>query len=252
MTKKKILFGVIFLVGVLILIVFFLMFNLPNTTEKDNNLNSLKIVNIEDGSTQEYDVSMAIEKGICKDNKIDDNFLNMQALYKKVFDSYLYSVLDIKKYDKILSENELPIIPDLKEGNKELSLSYMPSEYICGLNTIHVERLDRNSVKLLQKYLDNNNTEINNELLALVADTFPVVLSTNAITLNRFRSRQFSLKENTLVLGISHYPEFDEKGDFVDINKDKLRRKFVNELALEMQDDFLKKLDYDILVLAII
>lgn len=252
LTKKKTLFVVVLALCVIILAVVLWFLNQEKSVEVNNKLDSLKITDVNRISTPEYDVDMAIEKGICKTGTIDDNFLNMQALYKKAFDSYLYTSLNIEKYDKVLEEYELRIIPDPKERNEMLSLSEMPSEYICGLNTIHIEQLDIDSIRLLQKYLDEGNTDIDDELLTMAKDTFPVVLSMNILTLNSFEKPKRSLQRGTPVIGICHYPEFDEVGDFVDIEKDKLRRSFVHELALEMQEKFSQEFGCDVLVLAMI
>ena len=138
----------------------------------NNYLNPLSIEEVKKAS---IDKDLAIEKGLIKDDNYN-MYLQVQALYKKLFDCYLNEKIKPNNLDKeILIKNLKIRCLTEKESNIYQKWSSLDSKYIYVRNFFYIERLNIEDLNLFKQVIIEKKDYID-KLLAIVFNTFKEVI----------------------------------------------------------------------------
>lgn len=142
-------------------------------------MDDLLVLNKKDLRIEGINKQMAISKGLISGDDYS-LYLNVQALYRKAFEKYLLSNVDLKKYDDILKESELDFgIIDDEHKYIFHEKSYMNLNYLYVRNYFYIEKLNDEYVELLLERLSNKNYDIDTVMFKMVEETFRDVINDN-------------------------------------------------------------------------
>ena len=99
-----------------------------------------------------------------------EKYLKYENLYKKYFEVYVFSLVNLKKYDDLINNSELGF--GLVKGNIQLKSQlneYLNLNHIYILNNFYVEKLNGEELEILNS---NNNEEV----LALIKRTYKEII----------------------------------------------------------------------------
>jgi|GEM_PF-2850667 len=120
-----------------------------------------------------YDIRLAWRKGLTAGDNFSREYLNMQALYRKALEQYLEETLNLSEFDESLVNSELGFVPlSKKEMEFHQKYSYFDFQFIYLRNNLPIERLDKEELDILRKYIRARNSDVTEELLDLVSGTF--------------------------------------------------------------------------------
>ena len=124
-----------------------------------------------------YDIRLARRKGLTAGDNFSREYLNMQALYRKALELYLEETLNLSEFDESLANSELGFVP-LPEKNMGFhqKYSYFDFQFIYLRNNLPIERLDKEELDILRKYIRAGNSDVTEELLDLVSGTFQKII----------------------------------------------------------------------------
>lgn len=204
---------------------------------------------------QSYDLSLVVAKKICDEEMFCDNYLYIQALYRKGLDQYFLKELGLKKYDELLTSSKLRFITRGKEHqNVYQESSTLAFNYIYLHNNLYVERLDEKMVNFLQNRINNHQLDVDAELLQVVKETYPAVIKV-------FPDKKSPVKvlysldgkklawPNAVIFEIGHQSEFDRNGNYVSRENEINKNKYLQEkLIPQMESELSKKLNLPVSV----
>lgn len=99
-----------------------------------------------------------------------EKYIEYENLYKKYFEIYMFSLIDLKKYDDLINNSELGfgLVQSKIELKSQLG-EYLNLNHIYILNNFYVEKLSREELETLK----SNNKE---EILSLIKRTYKEVI----------------------------------------------------------------------------
>lgn len=202
-----------------------------------------------------YDIKLAVKKGLCTGMEFGDKYLNMQALYRKALEQYLSELLNLQIYDNMLTDSELRFIPiDKERESLYQKYSTFGYKYVYLRNNLPIEYLDKQDLSILEKYINDGKTDVTEELVKLVSRTYQyviIVLHDRAedTPIGYSNDGQKIAPNYALVLEIGHATEFDEEGNFVDTkNESKKRAYLTNEFIPFMEKKLSEQLGSTVIV----
>jgi hypothetical protein len=199
-----------------------------------------------------YDLNLAIEKGLCGEDGFGKKYLYMQALYRKALENLLLESTNLKEFDDRLSSSELVFVPvPEKEQSFYQLYSTWDLQFVYLCSNIPLERLDEDDLAILDFLIKGGKVDISSELTTLVRRTFSDVLIANPnldddVLCGYGYSGNIS-PNRSIVLEISNY-DFDENGNFRDISTNEARSNFMKKLAEEMQNTLSEQLGHRVIV----
>lgn len=214
-------------------------------------MSELKCLNKEEIIKANIDKQQAIIKKLI----IDDNYdlyLNVQALYKKVFDNYLEKLIPINNIiDETLKNCNLDY-GKLEENRKNIyqKFSYLNSDYLFVRNFFYIERLDEKYLNKFIEKIKRNCFSIDDEIIEMVKltykDIIKVISKKTTETFKTFygiTTPNFLFDNDSLVLFINYGKNtINLQGkEFID-NKIK-KEKYLDKLIKEIKLIFEEKLD---------
>ena len=106
----------------------------------------------------------------------------IQSLYLKTLEQYIYSYVDLKKYDDEIANSNLDfgLVPDDRKLAYQ-KISYMNLKYIYIRNFLFIEKLNINDLETFWGRIKNRNYVIDDELLKIVERTFKDVIDNNFV-----------------------------------------------------------------------
>ena len=123
-----------------------------------------------------FDKEMAIQKGIY-DNKDATTYIKMTNLYKKVFEKYLCTEINLKEFDKKILESNLGFgASETKEHHLNRLQEYFDLKLFSNLNLFFVEKLNPKDIALLRETIEQKNHSYS-ELKQMVANTYKTVIT---------------------------------------------------------------------------
>lgn len=193
---------------------------------------------------------LAIEKGLVNGN---DNSLYMEIanLYKSIFTEYLFSKIELKKYDDEIANSVLDFYK-VKVINPTYNMldEYNGMNYIYILNNFFVENLSDKNLEIFKNSLIND--DINDEKLSSIVDsTYKDVLKMDCygeknqnFNVCYGSSAPFNFARNdALVLkiyyGITEHNEEKEEA----LERFKKIDKFIDELSKQLKTEIEEKLN---------
>jgi len=203
------------------------------------------------------DLKLAKEKNLCDGNEFSNEYLYIQAFYRKTFEHYIVNEIDLEKYNNILKESNLRFIPcDEVKQNVYQRLSKLGFEFIYLRNNIHIERLSKEDIELIKNEMKQNIMS-EEELFDFIRRTQSEVLSQYDIKTgkpNELVKVGYSLDgrkiawSNAIIFEIAHQSEFNDKGGYVDSKNEVAKYEFLENLILQMEQEFSEKLDLPVSV----
>jgi len=124
-----------------------------------------------------YDLQLAIEKGLTGGDRFGEKYLYMQALYRKVFENWLLENSTLRQFDNRLSSSDLSFLPAFE--NRQVfhqQFSSMDLQFIYVVNNTPIERLQEDDLDLLYAMIKTGQSEITPELTEMVVRTFSDVM----------------------------------------------------------------------------
>ena len=180
------------------------------------------------------DEKMAKEKGI--DNT--ELYLKLSNLYKKTFEDYMKSLIDLKKYDDMIKNSDLNFsIPELQNPTLNALNEYLNLDFIYNLNNYFVEKLSVEDIELLK-----NNTN----LTLLVKRTYKTVLvyGNEKCNVCYGPSSDINFARNDAVVFKLYYKIIDDNNDLdIFLAKDKKIKELINFVVNSIKNEVESKLD---------
>ncbi len=226
-------------------------------------VNMLKIPTVEEVSDNpyiyRYNHKLAMEKGLTDEDRLSNYYLCMQAVYRANLEAYLLEVLDIKKLDEELKDNELGFTSH-KPENKNLyeKESMMELEFIYLRNNLCIEYLDKEQLKLLDYQLKEEREAVTSELKSMVSETYPEIIKVRDLEGGK-EQRSFLYSEiqggkpkipnQALVLEIVNSWEYDASGNL--LTEDNMQEKcdYLEKIKERKEKEYSEILETEVYIL---
>lgn len=183
---------------------------------------------------------------------IRDKFREYENIYKKYFEEFLLSKVDLVNYDSLISQSEFGF-GELKNKVKLRSNldEFLNLKYFYILNSFYVEKLSQSELSVL---LSNNK----NDIVSLVERTYKNIITKSSdnggerFMLNYTYSTSLSnySYNNELVIaiyyGVNKY-KYNDKEKY--LNNYSKQIEFLKNMAKTISDDFKNKLDLPVKVI---
>ena len=199
-----------------------------------------------------YDLQLAINKGLCGEDGFGEKYLYMQALYRKVLESWLLESTSLREFNNQLANSNLGF-GSVPENQQEFYQYYstmdLPFVYLC--SNIPIERLDSGDLTLLQSAIENGKAGVTQELMDMAKRTFSDVLMAfpdlgDDVLCGYGHGGDLS-PNRSIVLGIRNY-DYDENGNFRDPANNAKRDEYMKNLAEEMQQTLSEQIKSRVIV----
>lgn len=201
-----------------------------------------------------YDLELAAKKGLCSVQGFGKKYLYMQAIYRKALEKYLKEQLDLEIYDNMLAGSGLKFL-EMQEERKNFYQKYSTFEfrYIYLRNNLPIEQLDIADLIILEKYIQNSESEVTDELLKLVSRTYHHIITIQknnmSVPVHYSNDGRKIVQNGSLIFEIAHAHEVDERGNYVNReNEHKKNIYLVNEFVPQMQKRLTEKVGYTVIV----
>ena len=199
-----------------------------------------------------YDLQLAIDKGLCGEDGFGEKYLYMQALYRKVFERWFLESTSLREFNDRLADSDLNFgaVPEKWQSFYQYySTMDLPFVYLC--SNIPIERLEEKDLALLRKSIENLNADVTPELTDMVKRTFSDTMMAKP-NLDDDMPCGYGYgwdptPNRSIVLEISNY-NYDENGDFRDYENNAKRRDYMKKLAEEMQQTLSEQIGHRVIV----
>lgn len=207
-----------------------------------------------------FDLDLAKEKQLVKNEINEESYRKCQASYLKVFNDYLNNVANVEKYQKELDNSTLnyPTV----EANVYCSYGSFGRKNISIRNTLFVERLSTDEISLFLDAIDENgNVIVSDELLKIVENTWRDVIVVNLedevskpyrIIYDSTLQRKIDAMNNAVVFQINYSIEYDSSGNISDDDYEKRKYDEIIDLAERMEIEISSALENNVDVLIVI
>ena len=201
---------------------------------------------------------LAIEKGLISNDKISI-YDKLENFYKYLFEKYLLTKVDLKKYYNMINESDLEFKPSINLVNPTLNdlNEYFNFNYIYLMNNFFIEKLSMEDINLLKVAMDNNTAS--KEVLEVIEKTYKDVIKNNFIG-NKYSDDTYSIIYGKSTLDNSAPNDsiiFKIFYSVIDKNEDKdtfISRytsiiEFMNNLKKDLKDEVESKLNINCTIL---
>lgn len=116
-------------------------------------------------------------ESLIKEKNIENNYIELQNKYKKLFEQYILQKINLKKYDDLILNSNLDFgisIPNTQQLFTELE-NFLELKYIYIINNFFIEKLDNNALELLIKSPYN----LNEQTYSLIEGTYKDIIKDN-------------------------------------------------------------------------
>ena len=200
-----------------------------------------------------YDLQLAIAKGLCSEDGFGEKYLYMQALYRKVFECWLLEATTLREFNDQLAKSDLDYgyTPENQQSFYQYySTMDLPFIYLC--SNIPIERLEEGDLTLLQSSIENGKAKVTPELTNMIKRTFSDVLMANPqkdddVGCGYSIGGGPASPNRSIVLGIRDWV-FDETGDFRDFENNAKRDDYMIKLAEEMEQTLSGQIKHRVVV----
>jgi len=189
-----------------------------------------------------FDHELARSRGLIGEgNTLTNEYLKAQAIYRAAFYQYLNNKVNISQYEKMLDETGYNFIQrDISRQHLYQRFGSFGNRFIFLRNNFYIERLHQDDVNILIEASDED------ALVDLAARTYRDVIRINprentdkntytydAGVLSGYRE----VPNAALLLYIAFASEFNEAGDFVSRENEKIKVEIAQKLAIQMQEE---------------
>lgn len=174
------------------------------------------------------------------ENEITSEYVKKQAYYRFFVSAFLEEKLGLSRLDKRIAEKKILTV---EEKNKNFYQRYECSnmKYLYIRSYVHVERLSLEELEILTALDDTCGEKEILKAVNLVENTWRKVLELNYEFPERMVEEYPSIdgsgryKGDTVLLGLSSAAEYDEKGNFIDRDREDGRRKMILSVAKQLE-----------------
>lgn len=205
-------------------------------------------------------IELAKNKGLIV-NDSNNNYKVLENLYKYLFEYYLLSKVDLRKYDEDIFNSNLYFgisNPSNKQKGNGLN-EYIKFNYIYLLNNFFVEKLSVEDINKLQNALNEGNLRPTPELLEIIDRTYKQVIRNN-YTNNGYLDNVFKVyygeykpdnfvDNDALVIKIFYGKNSKELSDDEYLKNMSEKKKFLNDLSIKLMTELKEQLDLNINIL---
>ena len=176
---------------------------------------------------------------------------SMEELYRIGLSRYLLDTLELERYDKDLSESDMGYIPNEEESKSTSQKNdRFGLNYIYLRNELHLERLTKEQIKLLQREADHmEDYMISEEAMDVIIKTFADVIAYKPVESpadkeikTLYDNNGDFVEINAIVLRIGTQSEFDENGSYVNKEHEVEKQKALKSFSKEMEEQLKGKL----------
>jgi hypothetical protein len=192
---------------------------------------------------------LAHSKGITSTIELDENYFNLQSIYKEHLEKYLFEALNLKQYEEKITSNNFEFV-EIDKGKQDpyQKFSSLDLKYIYLRNNIHIEKLNTEDLEILK----GNNIDLISEM---VKRTYKDVITINYSNVNTSYgpvTPNYFAPMNAIVFIIrykSNDNELDESKYFKGVGE---KKKYIDDLIIEMEKEIYTKLDMPTKIIQII
>ncbi len=186
--------------------------------------------------------------------KVEEN-MSIEEIYIKGLGQYLLNELNLAEYDEKIANSEMNYIPNnldkMSESQKTNSLGL---QFLYLRNDLHLERLHEEQIQILEqeaKNFDINEQEISEEAMDVIINTYSNVITPKEIKTEADKNIETVfdkkmlpdfVKMNSIVFIIGTMSEFDDEGNYVDLEHEKEKMDSLHNFAKEMEQELEGKL----------
>ena len=203
-------------------------------------------------SPMNYSLQLAIDKGLCVEDGFGEKYMYMQALYRKVFESWFLESTSLREYNNLLANSELGFgaVPEKRQEFYQLySTMDLPFVYLC--SNIPIERLEKVDLALLQAAIESGKSDVTPELMEMVKRTYSDVMMAfpdmDDDVLCGYGYGGDISPNRSIVLEIRNY-DYDENGNFRDPANNARRDEYMIKMAEEMQQVLSEQIMHRVIV----
>jgi hypothetical protein len=226
----------------------------------ERKYNSMPTVNITAPSVEEsktftpesFDFALARSKQLIgTDDVLTDEYLLLQAIYKRAFYQYLDKVTGLSDYERQLKNGKYNFAPlDKPEQNIYQRYGGFEWTYVYLRNNFHIERLTESDLSLLK------NSDTASDLFNFVERTFKDVIAIhyesnadNFVAIYDVGALgSTSAPNNALVLGLSYEWDYDANGNIISVDAEKDKEAIVIDIGKAIELGLNKILDIPVVV----
>lgn len=202
-------------------------------------------------TSNQINMKLINDKKLIKSGKLD-RYSIIQAFYRKAFDLYIKSLIDVKKYDDMIENSGLDftVIPDDRKSIYHY-VSSLDLKYIYVRNFLFIEKLSLEYLNIFIDKIKKDDYVVDDSILDVVKRTYKDVIKDNCIH-GEYKelttacygawTEENLVSSNNLVLCI-HYGLNSKQLEMDEFIKNSLEKKeFLKKLISEMETDFEEKL----------
>ena len=200
-----------------------------------------------------YDLQLAVEKGLCGEEGFGEKYLYIQALYRKVFESWFLEATSLRDFDDQMASSELGLLP-VPEHRQTFYQYYstMDLQFVYLCSNIPIERLDNTDLAMLQSAIEKGEVDATLELIDMVQRTFSDVLmafpNLEDDVLCGYGYGGDISPNRSIVLEVRNW-YFDDDGNFRDAENNVKMDDYMRSLAEEMQQTLSEEIGHRVVVM---
>lgn len=193
----------------------------------------------------DYNLEMAIEKGLVNTSIYEDRFLLLQSGYRAIFNAYLCDRANLDEYQNCLDLSELSFPKGSRTEYSEIGAFGRNNIFIR--SSLYVERLSSKDIELILDAIDGETIRIDDELLSLAERTWQEVIVVQLdpdangepyeIVYDEDGINKISALNDSLVLELAYSAEFDSAGNIVSKENEKAKYGYAADLANRMESE---------------
>lgn len=165
-----------------------------------------------------------------------------QELYQFLAQRYILEKTKLDRIDTRMKEYEIPFIPYPAEEKDSYQVhDFMQLQYIYMRNDIHMERLSKEQIELLEEAKNNMTEEhIMMKAMRLVQETYRMVLAFSNIPninveLFPTMSGEGNVPGDAIVFVIAAIPDYDGLGNIKDWEKERKKENILSSLKSQLE-----------------
>lgn len=206
-----------------------------------------------------YNHGLGQRKGLLNEDRLNNHYLNLQAVYRANLDACLMNVLDVEELDEKLADSRLGFVSrKAEEQNLYEKESTMGLAYIYQRNNLYIEYLSEEQLDLLGRTLESGRALITEEIKKMVKETFREVIRVrkpeNWEDESRFlypeaEGRKPRIPNQALVLGISNAMEYGASGKLLPDRYRKEKYECLDRIKKEKEKEYSEILGTEVYIL---
>lgn len=206
-----------------------------------------------------YNHELGKRKGLLNEDRLNNHYLNLQAVYRANLDACLMNVLDLEDLDEELADSSLDFVSRrAEEKNLYEKESTMGLAYIYQRNNLYIEYLSEEQLSLLRQSLESGRSLITDEIQKMVWETFREVIRVRKpedwedetrFLYPETEGRKPKIPNQALVLGISNAMEYGISGKLLPDRYRREKYEYLDRIKKEKEKEYSEILGTEVYIL---